>query len=91
LAVSVTVGGATPVPVKLTTVGLVDALDATLRVALSNPVAPGLKVTDIVQVALVASAEAQPLVSANEDGFAPLMVAALMDSDPVPVLVTVIT
>jgi|HubBroStandDraft_1064217.scaffolds.fasta_scaffold1039551_1 hypothetical protein len=61
-----------------------------LKAPLNDPTALGLKVTEIVQVALVASADAQRLVSANETEFAPPMVAPLIDSDPVPVLVTVI-
>jgi len=90
LAVNVTDGGATPVPYKLTAVGLLDALETILKSPLKDPEALGLKVTEIVQVALAVSDVSQPFVSANEDEFAPPSVAPLIDSDPVPVLVTII-
>ena len=54
--------GAIPVPVSTTLCGEAVVLSARLSEAISVPAAAGLKVTEIVQEALAARDEPQPLV-----------------------------
>jgi len=57
--------GPVPVPVKVTVCGLLGASSVTVRVPFSSPVAVGLKVTLMVQVALRPRVAAQVLVWAK--------------------------
>jgi len=73
--VSVAVGGAAaPVPVNVTFCGEPAALSAMLRVPVSVPVAVGLKLTEMVQVAAAARVVPHVVVSLNELALAPLRV-----------------
>lgn len=69
--------GWVPVPVRPSVCGLLLALSLTLMVALRAPVAVGLKVTLMVQLALAASAElvvqVPPLTMLKSDEFVPVM------------------
>jgi hypothetical protein len=57
-----TVVEAAPVPLSATVCGELDPLSAMLRVAVSEPVVAGLKVTETAQDALAASVALQVLV-----------------------------
>lgn len=64
-----------PVPVNATVSGLLFALSLTLIVAVRVPVAPGVKVTEIVQVDFAARLESQVFVgAAKSPGSAPVNV-----------------
>ena len=77
---------ALPVPDSATLCGLPAALSLTLTFAARLPVAVGLKVTEIVQVAFTASDAGQSLVCVKSPGFVPVSVTLLMVSGAVPVL-----
>ena len=65
---SVTTGtGTTPVPVRATVCGVLVALPVRLSEAVRDPPAVGLKVTEIVHEALMASDVPQLLVWAKDD------------------------
>lgn len=81
-------GAAAPVPLKLTALGEPVALCAIDSEPLRAPVAPGLKVTFTVQVALAAT-ELQLFVCAKSAPFVPPTVTPLTVSAAVPELVTV--
>jgi hypothetical protein len=83
-----------PVDVPLTTVKLTVCVTAgaatfTVRVEVPVPVEIGLAVTVTVQLAPAASVVPQALVSANHVACPPVMPTEVMESVPVPVLVTV--
>lgn len=78
-----------PVPVSVAVCGLPAKLSATLKVALTAPVAVGEKVTLIVQLAPAASVAGQALVCANNDAFAPVMLTAMLFTAPVLVFFSV--
>lgn len=92
---SVAGGGNTPVPERSTVCGLVEALSAKLRVALSVPTIDG--VNEIVTVHAAAGATAAPLqvseLTVKSPGFAPESVAApepkIKSAPPLFVTVTV--
>ena len=64
--------GAVPVPVRLTLWGLPVALSVTVRAVLRVPLAAGVKVTLIVQLAPAATELPQLLVCAKSPGFVPV-------------------
>jgi hypothetical protein len=70
------------VPVRLAVCGLLLALSVTVRVAVRVPLAVGLKVTLIAQLAPAARLEPQLLVSAKSPLLVPVMAMLLMDSAP---------
>lgn len=78
-------------PVSEMLCGLPDALSVTDSVAFRTPVAVGLNVMLMVQLALAATLEPQVLVSAKSPLFVPLMLIPepLKVSVAVPVLVSV--
>ena len=88
--------GATPVPVRLMLCGLSPALSLSVTAAVRAPVAPGVKVTEIVQLAPAASvpvallAGIQVLVCAKSPLFAPLMLMLFRLSGALPLLVRVV-
>lgn len=63
--------GPVPLPLTVTDCGLPDALSVIRRLPLLVPVAVGLNVTLMVQVALIAREEPQLLVCAKSPGFVP--------------------
>jgi hypothetical protein len=75
----------TPVPVKLTICGLVDALSVMVSVPVSKPVAVGEKVTLMVQELLAATLPPQLLVAPK----LALGLMLVMVSAPLPVLLKV--
>ena len=77
--------GATPVPVRLTVCGLPVALSVTVMVPGWLPVAVGVKVTVMVQLAPAATEVPQVLVWA----YGALAAMLVMFSAPVPALVSV--
>ena len=80
---------AVPVPVKATLCGLPDALSVIRSEALREPVAVGLNVTLIVQLAPAARLEPQLFVCEKFEEFVPANAMLLIVSAPVPVLVNV--
>ena len=74
LGVTVTVAGPFTVPVNATVCGLPVALSAMLMAAVRVPVAVGLKVTLIVQLASTANEAGQVFVSAKSPAFVPVAV-----------------
>jgi hypothetical protein len=64
-------------------------LSATLTDALLAPVAVGLKLTEIVQLAPAASEELQVPVLVKSDGFVPVMVMDVIEREAVPLFVRV--
>ena len=60
------------VPERLEVCGLLAAESATLSVAVRDPIAVGVKVTKIWQLALLASVVPQDVVSVKSPGFAPV-------------------
>ena len=66
-----------PVPVSAAVCGLLASLSATLKVAVTAPVAVGLKVTLIVQLAPAARVAPHAVVCANEDAPAPVMLTTM--------------
>jgi hypothetical protein len=81
--------GAVPVPPRLTDCGLFPALSVICTLAVRLPVAVGEKVTDIVQLALMARLAGQLLVWAKSPALVPPTAIPLIDSAAVPVLVNV--
>ena len=84
------VGAAMPVPVRVTTVGLVGALLTMLMLADLAPAPPGVKVTNIVHCVAGSTGVVQLLVSENEGTLAPIRVAELTSRFALPELRTVI-
>ena len=80
-----TTGSAIPVPLKLTVCGLPLALSVMVRDPVLVPLAVGVKVTSMVQLALVATELPQVLVWANS----PLAAMLVIASVALPVLVRV--
>src|SRR5213593_2962406 len=78
-----------PVPERATACGLPGALSVTLTFALRLPVAVGLKLTVIVQVALTASDAGQSFVCVKSPGFVPVRAMPLIVSGAVPVFCSV--
>jgi hypothetical protein len=78
-----------PVPERLTVCGLPVASSATLREALRVPVAAGLKVTLIVQLAPAATLDPQVLVWVKSPALVPETETLVTLSDALPVLVRV--
>ena len=70
--------GAAPVPDRPAVWGLLPALSVTVNVALRDPVAAGVKVTLIVQVALAAKAEGQLLVCPKSPELVPVKPTLVM-------------
>jgi hypothetical protein len=66
-----------PVPVSVAVCGVLASLSATLRVALTVPVAVGVKVTLMVQLFPTASVVPQALVLAKEDAPAPVTLTTM--------------
>ena len=84
--------GATPVPLRPTLCGLPAALSDTLRVPLRAPVAVGLNVTLMAQLALAARVEGlkgQLLVWAKSPLLVPVMLMLVIVSAELPLLVNV--
>ena len=77
-------GGVTPVPLRLTVCGLSLASSVMLTTPVRVPVAVGVKVTLIWQLALAASGPTQPVAAKS-----PLAPTLLMLSGAVPVFVSV--
>jgi len=82
--VGATVSGASPVPVSLTSCGLVAALSVTVRAPVTAPRLVGLNVTLMVQLLLAASELPQLLLWANS----PLAAMEPISSGPEPELVS---
>ncbi len=78
-----------PVPLRPTVCGLPAALSMMLSVAFRVPVAVGVKVTLIEQLAPAASDVPQVLLWAKSPGFAPVVEMPLMLSAAFPVFVSV--
>ena len=68
---------AVPVPVSPAVCGVLGSLSATLNVAVAAPVAVGVNVTLIVQLAPTASVAPQLFVCANDDKSVPVMLTAM--------------
>ena len=81
---------ATAIPVRLTLCGLPVALSVTVNAPLLGPVALGVKITLIVQLALTAKLEPQVLVCAKSPGLTPPIATLLMVTCTPLVLVSVI-
>jgi len=81
--------GPLPLPVNDTDCGLPEALSVTRRLPLLVPVAVGLKVTLIVQLALIASANPQLLVCEKSPGFVPARAILVIDNAAVPAFLSV--
>ena len=81
--------GAVPVPVRLTVWGLPVALSVRVTAALRVPLAAGVKVTLIVQLAPAATELPQLLVCAKSLGFAPVSARLEMLKAELPVLFSV--
>ena len=79
------VTAAAPVPLNDTVCGLAAALSVNVIAPVSVPAAVGVKVTEMVQLALAAKLEPQVLVWAK----LPEAAMPLIESAPVPVLVKV--
>lgn len=80
---------AVPVPLSTTCCGLPGALSVMLRAALRAPLAVGLNVMLMVQLALTASELPQLLVCAKSAVFVPVIVIALIVSRAEPVFLSV--
>ena len=86
---NVRLGGETPAtgvaaaPVKPTVCGLSEALSVTVKVAVTVPAAPAVKVTSMVQLAPAAKLEPQLLVWAKHPAPVPLMAMLLIFADKV--------
>jgi len=78
-----------PVPLKSAVCGLPDALSAMLTEALSEPTREGVNVTEMVQLALVASVAVQLLVWPKSALFVPVTVMLMLLRMALPVLVKV--
>jgi len=81
------IGGATPVPDKLTVADAFEPLDAMVSVPEAVPVGWGCTSPDTVQLPLLASADEQVFVAANG---APAVAPLTRSTCPFPVFVTVI-
>ena len=87
--------GATPVPVRLTASGLSPALSVIVTAAFHAPMALGVKVTVIAQLAPAAKVpvalplEMQLFFCAKSEPFGPVMLMAVMLSVALPVLVRI--
>jgi hypothetical protein len=81
--------GWTPVPARLTVCGLFAALSAIVRLAVRLPVAVGVKVTLIVQLAPVATLDPQLLACAKSPGFVPATAIEEIVRATLPLLVSV--
>lgn len=71
--------------------GLLLALSATFTEAVLAPVEAGLNVTEIVQLAPLATEAPQVLVCANSALFVPVIVTPVIDSAALPEFVSVTT
>ena len=67
-----------PVPVSVAVCGLLGSLSATLSVAVTAPVAVGVNVTPIVQLAPAANVAPHWLVSANDAAPEPVMLTTML-------------
>jgi hypothetical protein len=90
-SVAVGVPAAAPVPDSVTDCGLPVALSAMETDALRAPLAVGLKVTLIVQLAEAATLDPQVLVCEKSPAFVPPMVTPLIVNAAAPVFDSVIT
>ena len=77
---------AVPVPERVTDCGLPVALSVRVRAAVRDPLAAGVKVTLIVQLAPAATLAPQLLVCAKSLGFVPVMAILVMLKVALPVL-----
>ena len=82
--------GAVPVPVRLTVWGLPVALSVRVTAAVRDPLAAGVKVTLIVQLAPAATLAPQLLVCAKSLAFAPEIARLVTLKDVLPEFVKVI-
>lgn len=82
-----------PVPFRLTACGEVAALSVTVKEAAAAPVALGLKVIEIVQLAAGATVVPQVVVLVNDVACAPviLMPPVVIFKTPLPVFLSVTT
>jgi len=87
--VIVNVGGAVPVPERVTGCGEPDALSVTVSVALKLAADTGVKVTEIVQLAPAASELPHVLVWAKLAGFVPPIAMPVIVNAALPLLVSV--
>ena len=87
--VMLTETAAATLPLNATVCGELAALSAKLSVAVSAPVAAGLKVTVTVQAALTANVAPQVLVCVNDVGLVPLMPTPVKVIAALPELVSV--
>src|SRR6266581_1657692 len=79
----------TPVPARGTACGLAPPSSTIFRDACRSPLAPGVKVTSIVQLPPAASLDRHVVVSAKSPKFAPLMPTPEICKGSLPVFVTV--
>ena len=79
----------TPVPVRGTACGLAPPSSTIFRDACRSPLAPGVKVTSIVQLPPAASLDRHVVVSAKSPKFAPLMPTPEICKSSLPIFVTV--
>jgi len=66
-----------PVPVSVAVCGLLASVSETLSVAVAAPVAVGVNVTEMVQLAPAARDDVHALVCANEDALPPVMLTVM--------------
>jgi hypothetical protein len=78
-----------PVPVSVAVCGAPAKLSATLKVALTGPMAVGANVTLIVQLAPAASVVGQALVFVNSDALPPVTLTTMLFTAPVLVFFSV--
>ena len=78
-----------PVPDNLTVCGLPPPLSVTLTDALLAPVAVGLRLTEIVQLAPAPIPVPQVFVVGKSPGFVPVTLIEVIESDVVPLFVRV--
>ena len=81
--------GAVPVPVRLTVCGLPVALSVRVTAAVRVPLAVGVKVTLIVQLAPAATELPHVLVCAKSPGFVPVSARLVTLKAELPVLFSV--
>ncbi len=86
MGVPVPPGLPVPVPEKVTDCGLPVALSVRVRAAVKDPLAAGVKVTLIVQLAPAATLAPQLLVCAKSLGLVPVMAILVMLKAALPVL-----
>ena len=82
--------GEAPVPLRVTDCGLPEALSATDNEALAAPLADGVNVTPMAQLAPAATLEPQVLVSAKAELLVPVTVMPVMVNAALPVFESVI-